>query len=261
MPLPLNTWAGFFHDALAFLTRLVPPRSGQTAYDPNISLFFAPVGFCLGALLALTAWGAQNLAMLVTNTSWLSAMLAAWLWLSLDAWITRGLHWDGLADLADATGSLAHGDRFRQILKDSRLGAFGAIQLLLVFCGHWLGVAGHLVQGHLLLLLLASTWARTSALWLAGCTPMHTTADLGNIMSLAARPYVRGAHILLGALLLFLPVLAESCSMPQMLFTGLVQCALLLRLSYLARREGGLSGDFFGACIQWSQLCFLLCTL
>ena len=40
-----------------------------------------------------------------------------------------------------------------------------------------------------------------------------------------------------------------------------VQVLLLRRLSALARREGGLSGDFFGAAIEEGTLCFLLFTL
>ena len=77
----------------------------------------------------------------------LCAALAAWLWMALEAWSTRGLHWDGLADLGDASGSGAQGERFWAILRDSRLGAFGALHLLLAFGGMWLTVCWHIKAG------------------------------------------------------------------------------------------------------------------
>ncbi|MBO4300661.1 MAG: adenosylcobinamide-GDP ribazoletransferase [Desulfovibrio sp.] len=260
----LIAWASAFRDALVFLTQLVPSREDSIPNNfPATVFFFAPVGFVVGSLLTLAAWMTHLAATRTTGNDLLAAFLAAWVWLALNIWITRGLHWDGLADLGDATGSMKHGEQFRLILKDSRLGTFGALQVLLVFIGQWLAIAGHLYEsfGHLFLLMLASTWTRSSAIWLASGANPHTDAGLGRLMCMSISSPVRRAYMLLAVFMLILPALAGICLWSQMLITGLLQYLLLRRLWHVAKREGGLSGDFFGACMEVSQLCFLLGTL
>lgn len=262
MPPGCTAWAVRFHDALAFLTRLVPPRAGGTGADfAAATCCFAPVGLLLGGVLTLAAWLAHRATAYAPFDGALAAALSGWVWLALDIWATRGLHWDGLADLGDAAGSGASGEGFRNILRDSRLGAFGALHLLLAFSGQWLAVAGHAAAERWLLLLLAPAWGRAAAVWLAAWTPAREDSALGRLTCEGTGPRLGRAYLALGAGMLALPACLGLCPLRQLLLAGFVQFALTRRLHCMALAQGGLSGDFLGACIQWSQLCFLLCTL
>lgn len=261
MPSVVQSWIHGFHDALSFLTCIALPRKNTTAKDLSASTpFFAPVGLVVGLVTTLTAWLGCTFWGYALSGSGLY-MLTAWLWLAVNISITRGLHWDGVADLGDAAGSGARGERFRQILKDSRMGAFGAIYLVLAYSGQWIALAGHIGKGHWLLLLLAPAWARAAAVWLAAWTLPSPNTTLGSLFCAGVGQRLGCMYQLLGILILTLLAWFENCTLWQLITTGVLQILLLRYLRVLAIRGGGLSGDFLGACIEWSQLCFLLCTL
>lgn len=261
-------WDGLA-DAFAFLSRFAP--ANRTDGLGRALVWFAPVGLALGAVWTLAAVGGAHMAAAppAAPGSWAQGMLAGWIWLLLSVWTTCGLHWDGLADLGDAEGSGAAGDRFRRILRDSRLGAFGALRLLLVFGGQWLAVSWH---GALIFdamrapwvpalpLVLAPAWGRGVAVLLAHAVPARDAASLGGMACAGATPRLRAGYTLAAAAVAGLLV---PLGMPlwRALLLLAVQAFLLRRVAALARREGGLSGDFFGAAIEEGTLCFLLLTL
>jgi adenosylcobinamide-GDP ribazoletransferase len=167
------------YDALAFLSRLVPPRgAGAVALTASVP-FFPLAGLVLGLAFALPPL--LLLHTLEPAAAPLALLTAAWLWLAAEIWATRGLHWDGLADLGDAAGSGAQGERFWAVLRDSRLGAFGALHLLLAYSGLWALAAWQLQQGHWATLILAPAWGRTAALWLAALAPAREAHSLGGL--------------------------------------------------------------------------------
>ena len=55
--------------------------------------------------------------------------------------VTGGLHEDGLSDTADGLGGGSNKDRRLEIMKDSRVGAFGVIALVLIIGLKWAGLA------------------------------------------------------------------------------------------------------------------------
>ncbi|HUQ91243.1 MAG TPA: adenosylcobinamide-GDP ribazoletransferase [Bryobacteraceae bacterium] len=112
--------------AIQFLTVL--PVGARTATPGESALFFPLVGAGLGWL------GAQWLGML---SPWLGSTLAALLILVFWALVTGALHEDGLADVADAIRAHRSPERMITILKDSRIGAFGALALILVVAIRW----------------------------------------------------------------------------------------------------------------------------
>src|SRR5581483_615259 len=117
--------------AFTFLTRL-PLRTGVAAGGAGVDMaadlgrslpYFPVVGAVLGGALV----GAGRLL-----EGRLPAGLTAVLLVALLALLTGGLHLDGLADLFDALGG-GRGDRARMldIMRDSRIGAHGAVALCL----------------------------------------------------------------------------------------------------------------------------------
>lgn len=250
-----------FLDALAFLTRLAPARPCSPAALTRCVPWFAPVGLVLGCLC--TAAASCGLAFLFTLPAYVATQscglfVTALLWLALELWITRGLHWDGLADLGDAVG--AGGSRFWEILRDSRIGAFGALSLLVVFCGQWAALAWHLGALHRFELVLAPVWGRACAIWLAARTPARTPDSLGGLVQAGASPALARLHGL-AALLLAGLLCVRGLGFYQSFVLLIGQYTLTRTLSATARRQGGLSGDFLGASIELGQLWFLLVTL
>ena len=84
--------------------------------------FFPVVGFLLGGCCWATG---------ILLRTWVPPLLLAVLITTLLAVLTRGLHLDGLADLADGVGGGYTPERRLQIMKDSRSGAFGVLAIAL----------------------------------------------------------------------------------------------------------------------------------
>jgi adenosylcobinamide-GDP ribazoletransferase len=117
-------------EALRFFSRLsIPPRRG--APPPGT----APLGSALrrapfaGALLGLLS----GLALALAAGLGAPAQVAAWLAVGLSAVVTGAMHEDGLADVADGFGGGFTRERRLEIMRDSRIGAFGAVALILSF--------------------------------------------------------------------------------------------------------------------------------
>ena len=246
-----------FLDALAFLSRLGPARVLPQGLGPCL-WWFPAVGLVLGVICSIAAW----LLLLLIQTAEdaiLASLLAAWLWLVFLLWLSRALHWDGLADLADACGSGARGERFWQILHDSRLGAFGALAVITVFSGQWLCAVWHLAHGQWLVLVLAPAWGRACALWLAAKVPAREANSLGSMVARAASGPARlHTWLAIGA---GCTLLVLGCPVWQLLTLLLGHTCLQHHLSRMAREQGGISGDFLGAAVETGQLWFLLALL
>ena len=118
---PRDFWLAF-----RFLTRLPGPSAGPAgsgALGPALRL--APlVGLVVGVCGALVAW-------LALGGLGLPPWPAALLTVGATVWITGALHEDGLADLADGCGGAFERSRKLAIMRDSRIGAYGVLALIL----------------------------------------------------------------------------------------------------------------------------------
>ena len=112
--------------ATQFLT-LIPVR-GQTAPLGQSAIFFPLIGAALGAA------GGVGLHFL---SGFFPQALAALLVLGFWALITGGLHEDGFADVVDAFRAGRSPEKIHAILKDSRIGAHGALALILITLVRW----------------------------------------------------------------------------------------------------------------------------
>lgn len=108
--------------ALSFLTRLGPTRRAEAGDLAGCLVFLPVVGLVLGLAVCLP-FGLG----LFAGKPWVQAWLAAALSLALP----RGLHLDGLADVADGVTAHAEPERFWRVVKDSHCGAFGVMALVL----------------------------------------------------------------------------------------------------------------------------------
>lgn len=226
--------------AIRWLTILPTPASQQE--DHGRALFWLPV---IGALVGLFVWMAAFLGSSIDV--WLGALLGVLVWLG----ITGFLHADGLADLSDALGA-AHGDRSRfvEVLKDSRIGSFGVMSLLLL-------VVSKLVLLKLLIgfeawwaVILIPAWARLGAAWWALSLPSLTE---GSAKAWAENSSQKQALWWAAALLVVTVFFAFGSWLA-------VVAPMILWLWYLflKKKVGGVNGDCLGAGIEVCEVGMLL---
>ena len=120
--------------AIQFFTRI--PVTGRLAawvgYSPAMlrasAAHFPGVGVVVGALVAAVSW----LLLQALPASAFAPLVVAMLGTVLSVMVTGAFHEDGLADIADGLGGSYDRNRALEIMKDSRVGAFGALALVLV---------------------------------------------------------------------------------------------------------------------------------
>ncbi len=226
--------------ALGFLTRLAPGRKAEPAELGASLPCFPVVGLILGLLLvAPFAFG-----LLAGH-----GLIQGWLFAICYLWATRGLHWDGWCDIWDAWGSSARGDRFFVILKDSRVGAFGVMGLVLGLGGQVLLFGECLQHNAFGVCVWAMVLGRTAQPVLAWADRDLARPGLAAIFLAQATGRATlvalGAGLAMGVFLAPLAVLGTSL--------GLAAVGLAM-LHVLARSRGGLNGDFLGAAGVWAEL-------
>jgi adenosylcobinamide-GDP ribazoletransferase len=230
--------------SVLFLTRIPLPRLTLDASDfARSSGFFAWVG----ALIALLLWGASLLFVPA-----LGARLAALSLIALWVAITGGLHLDGLADLTDGLSG-GRGERARtlEIMRDSRIGAHGAVALALVLMLKWAALERALELGALGW-TIAPVVGRFAATLCIASFPYAREAGLGSPFVGSAKAPALALGLLPLALVVYL--LGPATLVPAAL--GLA-CALLLALR-CQRLLSGLTGDVYGAAIELAELAVLL---
>ncbi|MFD9685612.1 adenosylcobinamide-GDP ribazoletransferase [Kitasatospora sp. NPDC059088] len=201
------------------------------------------VGLVLGAIAAgagaLVAWRAGGLLAAVTAVGVLAAL-------------TRGLHLDGLADVADGLGSGKPAEDALRIMKQSDIGPFGVLTLLLVLLAQVAALAGQFGQSTprgALAVLASAVAARCALAW--GClrsVPAARPGGLGAMVASTVTPAAAATGTLAAALLVAAPGLFDGWSalrLPLAVVLG-VGCARPL-LTRCVRRFGGITGDVLGA--------------
>lgn len=253
---------GFRHEielfwiAVQFLTRVPVPR--WVGFSPEwlttCVRHFPVVGACIGLLGAAVLW----LGMLVWP-AWVAALLAV----GATAWVTCCFHEDGLADSCDALMGVVSRDKALAIMKDSRIGTYGTVGLLVII---GLRVA-----------LVASVAEQSAALACAVMVASHVLARAASVVLMVllpyggdvdhakAKPLALDVPVVLAwyaaawcCLLVFVPGLALA----QLGLTVLVLGAWVMWMRrMLMRRLGGFTGDALGATEQVGEVLVWLCFL
>jgi adenosylcobinamide-GDP ribazoletransferase len=222
--------------ALTFLTKLPWPWRGpadETALAR--SMFWFP---WVGALLGLIFWGAW------LGLQKMPAPAAAGLLLALTVWVTGGLHLDGLADTTDGLGGGHNPADALRIMKDSQLGAFGVISLILALVLKFsLFLSLPAKAGGAAVLLLYPVVSRWSMVLFAYLSPFaRAEGGLGQAMTLGVSPRVlAGASLSTGALALLI------LGAPGLVLLIAAAALVWLGSLYFQRRLGGITGDILGA--------------
>ena len=219
--------------AVQFLTVIPMPSGGP----PGRAAIFFPM---VGALLGLGAGAIRVYAPL-------PPAIAALLALAFLVAITGALHEDGLADVADAFRAGRSPERILAILKDSRVGAYGAVALMLVLLLRWQAVE-HLGTNAIPALFAAGAASRGSMVVLAA-----VSRPLGDGLGKQFRADLRTPDVVLAAV--------ESAAVPFLGGPIVGSAALAANAIAIAaarwwfhRRAGGINGDCLGAMCQVSEV-------
>ncbi len=222
--------------ALTFLTKIPWPWSGKADEEALArSLFWFP---WVGALLGLIFWGTWDV--LIKN---LAGPAAAALLLAVTVLITGGLHLDGLADIADGLGGGYTPAEALAIMKDSRVGAFGVISLIVALLLKFSLFLSFTGSGGSRVLFLFPVLSRWGMVLLAYLSPYaRPEGGLGQAMTLGvSRQVLAGAS--LSALALSLAILGIA----GLLLFAVTGGAVWLGSRYFKKRLGGITGDVLGA--------------
>jgi len=240
--------------ALQFLTRVPVPRA--VGYEPawlnQSARHFPAVGLLVGLVAAGVLWGALRL--------W-PMPVAVGLSMAATLWLTGAFHEDGLADTLDALGGSADREHALQIMKDSRIGAYGAIGLVVVLglkAAALVSMAPWIALPALLLMHAASRGCATLV--------MKALRYAGDAAHAKAKPLVQQvstatAAVALGWVVLTAVAIGAADALPmRAIATALVAAALaaLACAAWLQRRLGGYTGDGLGATQQFAELAGLL---
>ncbi len=217
--------------ALQFLTVLPVHRS--TCAPGEAAAYFPIVGAVIGLIAAGFHYA---LATLVSND--INALLTVLLMVLL----TGALHEDGLADCADGFGGGRTPDRILAILKDPRIGAFGALALIFSIALRWQAIAqtgSHLFES----LAAAGALSRAAQVGLAWITRPAGEGS-GRVFALTlSTPRAITAIVLAAAIAAPLGVLALPAVVGSAGFT-------IIARDYFERHLGGVNGDCCGSLSQ-----------
>jgi adenosylcobinamide-GDP ribazoletransferase len=229
-----------------FLTRLPVPGPETRTEDLAGAVGWFPM---VGAFVGLATSGLFLLALRL----W-AAPIAAVLAVAFGLLLTGGFHEDGFTDAADGLGGGWTKDRVLEIMKDSRIGAYGAMALWCTLSLRWAAL-WHLDARALWTLPLAMVWGRWSIAVMLRLLPsisqglakeVHKGLGWGPV--LLSTLLLAGANLAAwrwGGLVLWRAALAAIAT-------------VLLWALYLHRRLGGHSGDLLGAGNQLVEAAALL---
>lgn len=245
--------------ALQFFTRL--PVTGRLAqwvgFSPQMlrasAAHFPGVGWLVG-----TVGAAVFVAVQAGLTGAGGAVVAALLSTIATVWLTGAFHEDGLADVADGLGGSADRARALEIMKDSRIGAFGAIALVLTLALKVALLAALAGQGLVVVacaILSAHVLSRLAPLFLIRWLPYVGDSGASKAKPLADAIEMRALLVgVLWSIPAVLPVL--------LIYGGIKTIGMLLLCAWAAtfmarlfrRRLQGFTGDGLGATQQVCEL-------
>ena len=236
-----------FFLALSFFTRIPVPNSLDYSSQllNKANRYFSLVGLLLGGGLALSYF--------ILNF-FLPISVAVLLMMSLSLLLTGAFHEDGLADMADGIGGAFTVEKRLIIMKDSRIGTYGSVALILVLLLKFsllVEIAQLSSLNLIVALVLASALSRAVAGSLISSLAYVSDEQSSKSKPLACYQSRREKLVLLtiGALpLLLLPVNASL-----ILIASLVTFQLFFA-RWLKAKLGGFTGDCLGAAQQISEL-------
>lgn len=240
-----------FYLALSFFTRLPVPKTMHysEALLNKANRYFSLVGLVTGLFLALSY---------VCFSTFLPVNISILLTMTISLLITGAFHEDGLADMADGIGGAFTIEKRLTIMKDSRIGTYGAVTLVMALLLKFTLLVNLAEQdsNHLLLaIILAEALSRAVAGSLISSMPYVSDIEQSKSKPLAQAQSSSELTLLL--LIGLAPLIFYSSEVIFSLLIVLVLFRWLFK-QWLMARIGGFTGDCLGAGQQLSELLIYL---
>ena len=233
---------------LAFFSRIALPDSLGRRIDPDVKLSEAATLFPVAGL----AIAIPPAIVWLIASQYLPSTIAAGLAIACGLLITGGLHEDGFADCADGLGATPDRERALEIMRDSNIGTYGGLALIISIGLRWAALASlGPITGALALLICHSgsrsvmtiamqhsNYARTDGL---GIQANNIPPSAFNITMVIAFGIALILGWFWGAIALLLACLIAW-----------------LFLKHLEKRLGGYTGDGLGAMEQLAEITILI---
>ncbi|ERB63913.1 cobalamin synthase [Vibrio coralliilyticus OCN008] len=238
--------------ALGFFSRLPIPQS--TPYSESrmnqAGRYFALVGLCLGALCAAVYWLAESV--LGSNVAVVVMMVFSLL-------LTGAFHEDGLTDMADGIGGGMTLEKRLTIMKDSRIGTYGASALVMALLGKYvlLTELGPLTDV-LLVIVAAYTSSRAVAASLIYDMPYVSDPDASKSKPLANQQ--SKSELVILAITALVPLLWFDFELVAVI-VGITVIFRIMFKHWLMKRIGGFTGDCLGGAQQIMELLIYMIVL
>lgn len=237
-----------FHTALMFYTRI--PVRRNIDYSPDnlnkATRFFPLIGLIVGGIGALVFWGASFI---------LPTVVAVILSTAATIYTTGAFHEDGFADFCDGFGGGYTKERIITIMKDSRIGTYGAAGLLLMLLTKIFTLFSIDAQQIPLIIITAHGLSRVMPVLVIFTTRYVRDDETSKIKPIGKKGGVADliSAILFGSvMLLFFPWIYAAAIVPALLVI-----TFIFR-KYITRKIGGYTGDCLGALQQICEVGFYL---
>lgn len=243
-----------FQAALMFFTR-IPVLQNNPADLNKASRYFPLVGIIVGMIGA----GVFYISSLLFKDNTVAAFLS----LGATLLTTGAFHEDGLADVADGFGGGWTKLRIMEIMKDSRVGAYGVIALIVII-GIKIALVSKLGNNTLTFVLIyisAHSVSRIMPVCLMRFMTYAREDDTSKSKQLATK--ISGAGFMLAIIIGLIPLAVLSYYYNPFVFLSLIPCGLLtLYLAkYFNKWINGYTGDCLGATQQLNEIVFYLSML
>lgn len=232
--------------AATILTRIRIPESLVDPARMSASAWTYPiVGAVVGLCGGGTLWFSHNILNLPASASALIALGTMIL-------ITGALHEDGLADCADGLGGGRDKQRALDIMKDSRMGAYGVVILVLFLLGRWSAIGELLVQNPVLSLVVAGAISRAPLPLVMACIPNARSDGMSRHVG---RPET--AHVAAAAIIGLVIAVSVLGFWGGALVTALAFAAAVPLCWIAIRKIKGQTGDVLGGVQQCAEISVL----
>ena len=217
------------------------PQAWDEKAKDKMLLFLPVVGLEIGLIWAAIAWACNRLNLPVMVTA---LILAAYPYI-----VTGFLHLDGFMDVTDAVKSWRDLERRREILKDSHVGSFAVIGIVILMIAQFAFFASAPTDANFLILIFVPAVSRCcSSLAVTGLKPMSTSqyADQKKpkshmvVLTVMLVAFIAAGFLLCG-------------KYGFVLIGGLVGYGLALRRAY--KSLDGMNGDISGYALTIGELC------
>jgi len=242
---------------LGFFTRLPVPKIEFTEERYRRAMKLMPlVGLVVGVVIVLIS--------LLLSVLQVPGLIRGGVLVCAYIILTGGLHFDGLADTFDGVFSARSREQSLEIMKDSRIGVFGLLGIVMVALLYF----ATFIEAPLPALLLFPLCGRACCLISASLAPYAREDGMGKATSVEGGPASVTAAIvaIVGASFLTIPFdlyVLHNNNFALSLVCSLIAAAVAVLVTacvtaHFKKKLGGVTGDTFGAVIEISSIAYLL---